>query len=123
MGTIVPAGGSPGSRMGTHAETTGEERRTSARRVAPSESGGRMMKRSLAALALALSLPGAARLAAADDPLLGKWWGTVVAPHETVEWGLSFELDAKGEIQVALTQPGANYFAMSVGGKAVRDGA
>jgi hypothetical protein len=46
--------------------------------------------------------------ASAADPLAGKWWGTVVAPHETVDFGLEFRSDANGEMHVAITQPGAN---------------
>src|SRR5262245_441349 len=79
-----------------------------------------------------LRLPGAVFLLAlalqattavsAPDPVEGKWWGTVVAPHETVAFGLEFKTDAKGEIHVAMTQPGANYFAMDYPGVVKREG-
>ena len=81
--------------------------------------------RSNAVLLLILSLhaPAAISVAApAADPLEGKWWGTVVAPHETVDFGLEFKADANGEIHATITQPGANYFAMEAPGIVRRDG-
>jgi outer membrane protein assembly factor BamB len=59
---------------------------------------------------------------AAADPLLGNWWGTIVAPHETVDFGLELRRNAEGGIEAAITQPGANYFDLLVPGTAQRGG-
>ena len=75
------------------------------------------------ALTLAsLTATASSAVAPEVDPVIGKWWGTVVAPHETVDFGLEFKTSEDGEIQVAITQPGANYFAMDYPGAAKRDG-
>jgi outer membrane protein assembly factor BamB len=70
-------------------------------------------------LLVALQVPFAF---AADDPLEGKWWGTAVAPLETIELGLDFQKDANGELHVAVTQPGANYYGLAYPGVVRRDG-
>ncbi len=67
-------------------------------------------------------LGSAGAAATAADPVEGKWWGTIAAPHETVDFGLEFKPDEKGEIHVAITQPGANYFAMDYPGVVHSDG-
>ena len=77
----------------------------------------------LALLAALLVTPPLTAAPGDTDPVLGNWWGTVTAPNETVEWGLDIRRNDKGEIVVAITQPGANYFDMAVPGTAVRDGA
>jgi len=59
---------------------------------------------------------------AADDPVLGSWWGRVEAPHETVDFGLQFRRNSEGAIEIAITQPGANYFDMAIPGTVARDG-
>jgi len=75
-----------------------------------------------ALLPLVLTLQAAVAASAKPDPLEGKWWGSVVAPHETVDFGLEFKADEKGEIHVAITQPGANYFGMDYPGVVHREG-
>jgi outer membrane protein assembly factor BamB len=58
---------------------------------------------------------------AADDPLVGLWWGKVVAPHETVDFGFEFNVE-NDEIHLLITQPGANYYDMGYPGVVKRDG-
>jgi outer membrane protein assembly factor BamB len=69
--------------------------------------------------ALVLHAPIAA---SAADPLIGRWWGTVTGAHETVDFGLEFRADEKGDLHAAITQPGANYYAMDYPGVVQRDG-
>jgi len=57
-----------------------------------------------------------------QDPLVGKWWGTVTGSRETVDYGLEFRADDNGEIHLAITQPGANYYSMEYPGVVHRDG-
>ena len=59
---------------------------------------------------------------AATDPLEGKWWGTVAAPHETVDFGFELRRGEAGDLHGAITQPGANYFDMKYPGVVHRDG-
>src|SRR5262245_18399041 len=78
-----------------------------------------------AALVIILSLYASAATSAAAppaDPLAGKWWGTAVAPHETVDFGLEFKADGNAEVHVMITQPGANYFGLEYPGVVQRDG-
>ena len=62
-------------------------------------------------LRLLLALGTAATILAADpppaDPVEGKWWGQIVAPHETAAFGLEFKRNAAGDITVALPDEGS----------------
>lgn len=58
----------------------------------------------------------------ATDPVEGKWWGTAVAPRETVDFGLEFRRDDNGDLSVVVTQPGANYYGLAYPGVVQRDG-
>jgi outer membrane protein assembly factor BamB len=70
-----------------------------------------------------LLLPLGAAAAPPDrDPIEGKWWGEVVAPHETVPFGLEFKRNAEDKLVLAITQPGANYFDMGYPGEVERKG-
>jgi outer membrane protein assembly factor BamB len=51
------------------------------------------------------------------DALIGKWWSTVAAPHETIELGLEIRRDPAGALGASITQPGANYFDMKIPGE------
>lgn len=77
----------------------------------------------LLALATAVVLLWFANFAhAADDPLAGKWLGTIGSDKERIEAGLEFIPDADGSYGVRLTQPVGNYWSVDAGGKATRDG-
>ena len=61
-------------------------------------------------------------LAAAADPVEGKWFGTMGSPRERVEVGLEFRRDDQGKLTLRLTQPIMNYFDVDPGGELRRDG-
>ena len=56
------------------------------------------------------------------NPFLGKWLGTIGSPRERVEAGIDITAGPDGEMAIALTQPGAGYYAMASPGPVVRDG-
>lgn len=56
------------------------------------------------------------------DPVEGRWWGTITAPHETAEVGLEIRRGTKGTLQATITQPGANYFGLALPGEVRREG-
>ncbi|HJU37983.1 MAG TPA: PQQ-binding-like beta-propeller repeat protein [Tahibacter sp.] len=72
--------------------------------------------------AVALAILGIGAATAADDPLVGRWIGTVGSPKEKIDVGLEFTPRADGKLALKLTQPISNYFGADPGGEVVRDG-
>ncbi|HET9484497.1 MAG TPA: PQQ-binding-like beta-propeller repeat protein [Xanthomonadales bacterium] len=61
-----------------------------------------------------------AQPAASNDPLEGRWLGTIGTPKERVSAGLEFRRNAAGTLELRLTQPILNTFDVVVPGAAVR---
>lgn len=75
-----------------------------------------------ALVALAVIGPVVAHAAAAPDRVEGKWLGEAGTPRERIVVGLEFRRDARGQLELRLTQPIANYFDAKVDGAVRRSG-
>ncbi|MFN7940223.1 MAG: PQQ-binding-like beta-propeller repeat protein [Thermoanaerobaculia bacterium] len=83
----------------------------------------RRPRRALGALAaLLLAGPASGAAPSADAVAVGKWWGKLPAPKETVDFGIEIRRDEKGDLRVAITQPIAGYFDMAYPGEVKVEG-
>jgi len=70
----------------------------------------------LKAMALALLIAPAMVVAAAADPIEGRWYGQVGFPQDRVDIGLEFRRNAAGELKAYLYQPVINFYGLELPG-------